>query len=223
MCLLRIPHHFAHVARESRQVQLLYDFGIDSSFDNDGNRALIKNPQCHNRAKQYLCLLPLHSRPCQSRDYHHSLWNGCRYTLPRKSFRRHSYALALRSSPSGGGRRTKTYVWNEPWIIFVSPSHIHDLYIHSFQRVSSMPVWLFVSIAFLYYLPPMHYSWSFSTRPGPSFILSLASLVWVSNLKNTHLRAPSNIASVLRWCVRSEWLDRREKLHHLGGAAGYRK
>jgi hypothetical protein len=106
----------SNAAREQIHLsQLLHDFGLDSSLitpttlygDNNGSRALTKNPQFHDRAKhirvRYHFIRDLVNDGIITIPYiptHDMIADIFTKSLPRKAFRQHRYSLALRSSSS---------------------------------------------------------------------------------------------------------------------------
>jgi hypothetical protein len=107
----------SNAAREQIHLsQLLADMGLDASLitptilygDNNGSRALTKNPQFHDRAKhirvRYHFIRDLVNDGTIIIPYiptHDMIADIFTKSLPRKSFRGHRYALALRSTSSG--------------------------------------------------------------------------------------------------------------------------
>jgi transposase InsO family protein len=103
----------SNAAREQIHLtQLLHDFGLDSSLilptvlygDNNGSRALTKNPQFHDRAKhirvRYHFIRDLVNDGTIKIPYistHDMVADIFTKSLPRKLFRNHRYSLALRS------------------------------------------------------------------------------------------------------------------------------
>jgi len=103
----------SNAAREQIHLsQLLHDFGLDPSLisptilygDNNGSRALTKNPQFHDRAKhirvRYHFIRDLVNDGLIIIPYiptHDMIADIFTKSLPRKSFRGHRYSLALRS------------------------------------------------------------------------------------------------------------------------------
>jgi hypothetical protein len=103
----------SNAAREQIHLsQLLYDLGLDSSLftpttlygDNNGSRALTKNPQFHDRAKhirvRYHFIRDLVSDGTIVIPYiptHDMIADIFTKSLPQKLFRNHRHSLALRS------------------------------------------------------------------------------------------------------------------------------